>query len=169
MDPIVMRRNPPEGSYEAPLEKILVELEKDAWHGYATESLWVEKVGRNRYRLRNVPFYADGLSIEDIVVATDGPAKRVVSEVAERGGHSTYRLFLQSGIDTESDAFREHWEPIENLGCTYERATGRLLAVDVRPRADICEVYRLLERGADVGVWDFEEGHCGHPLGGEAI
>jgi hypothetical protein len=25
-------------------------------------------------------------------------------------------------------------------------------------------VYELLEAGAAAGAWDFEEGHCGHPL-----
>lgn len=157
-------RNPPTDVSEAPLERIVIELEKATWHGYSTESLWAERIGPNRFRLRNVPFHAYGLSHEDVVVTTETAEAPVVSAVVERGGHSTYRLFLEEGVDVDSEAFREHWEPIESLGCTYERATPRLLAVDVPREADIYEVYRLLEQGTAAGVWDFEEGHCGHRL-----
>ena len=45
---------------------------------------------------------------------------------------------------------------------SYEE--GDALAVDVPPKADIYEVYSLLEAGEQNGVWEFDEGHCGHPL-----
>lgn len=54
------------------------------------------------------------------------------------------------------------WSPLEALGCSYEE--GPVLAVDVPRCADIHAVYELLEAGASRNVWDFEEGHCGHPL-----
>jgi hypothetical protein len=37
------------------------------WQGYSTESAWAEQVEDSLYRVRNVPFYAKGISIEDIV------------------------------------------------------------------------------------------------------
>jgi uncharacterized protein DUF4265 len=61
-------------------------------------------------------------------------------------------------------AFRTAWERLQALGCTYEQASSHLLLVDVPPHADIYAVYVLLEEGENAGVWDFEEGHCGHPL-----
>jgi uncharacterized protein DUF4265 len=51
------------------LVKITFALEPEAWHGYRTETVWAEKLGRNRYRLRNTPFYAFGVSAEDVVFA----------------------------------------------------------------------------------------------------
>ncbi len=60
--------------------------------------------------------------------------------------------------------FAQSWAPLEALGCTLERATGRLFAVDVPPAADIHEVYDGLAKGAAAGVWDFEEAHVGHVL-----
>jgi hypothetical protein len=53
---------------------------------------------------------------------------------------------------------------LQAAGCSFEGVEGRLLAVDVPPRANIHHVYHLLQHGEDDGVWEFEEGHCGHPL-----
>ncbi len=76
--------------------------------------------------------------------------------------NSTYRFFLVS--ENSQQGFESAWQPLEALKCTYERATDFLLAVDVPPKTDIYEAYEILEQGLEAGVWDFEEGHCGHPL-----
>lgn len=157
----------PSASHAAParsvgdLAKVVFPLERDAWHGYATESMWTEIESPGAYRLRNVPFYAMDLSLDDIVHAAYHGQELVFTGVAARAGHSTYRLFVQEGI--ASPSFRLHWRPLEVIGCSYEQ-TDRLLAVDVPQTAGIHDVYRLLEEGANAGVWDFQEGHCGHPL-----
>ncbi len=78
-------------------------------------------------------------------------------------GHSTYQLFVSGGIDASAH-FRSYAERLLGLGCTFERATAQLAAVDVPPEANIHEVYGLLEAGEQAGVWDFQEGHCGHPV-----
>src|SRR5437016_2012352 len=119
------------------LEKVLFPLEPDAWHGHATETMWAELVSPGQFLLRNVPFYARGVSVEDVVHARfEGEALTFVG-VAARGGHSTYRLFVDGGI--ESPAFRLWWKRLETLGCSFEQG-DRLLAVDVPPSADINEV-----------------------------
>jgi Domain of unknown function (DUF4265) len=147
----------------ADLLKVAVQLESGAWHGHALEKLWAERVGDGRYRLRNTPFYAKGLSFEDVVFAevrADG--QLVVSGVSLYGGHSTYRLAPKASL--EDVAFRSAWAPLQATGCSFEGVGGRLLAVDVPPQANIQQVYDLLQRGEDDGVWEFEEGHCGHSL-----
>jgi hypothetical protein len=65
---------------------------------------------------------------------------------------------------TSDDDFQRAWRPLQNLGCTYEVGDRRLFAVDVPQDADIHHVYALLETGEADGIWDFEEGHCGHPV-----
>jgi hypothetical protein len=145
-----------------PSVKIVVELESDAWHGFQTESLWAVPLGGDTYLVRNVPFYAKGLSHEDTVSAVPGLGVPVVSAVVKRGGHSTYRFILEDGA--AEAAWIPFWQPIEEAGCTYERAGTTLFAVDVPPQTDIQRVYKLLEAGEKAGVWGFEEGHCGHQL-----
>lgn len=125
-----------------------------------TESLWAEPVGGDRYRLRNVPFLAFGFSEQDVITAKEDDGALRVTGVAIRGGHSTYRLVLPA--DTNEEKFLQDWIPLKNLGCTYERATRRYVAIDVPPPADIYAVYNALEEGESAGLWEFEEGHCGH-------
>lgn len=144
-----------------PLVRITFRLEPDAWHGSATERLWAEPVGGNRFRLRNSPFYAFDVSNEDIVFASERDGQLEFDGISIRGGHSTYRLKLREH-DSSSSAFLQAWAPIERAGCSFEQ--GPVLAVDVRAAADIYQVYTLLEAGKAAGLWDFEEGHCGHAL-----
>jgi hypothetical protein len=84
----------------------------------------------------------------------------VVTGVAIRGGHSTYRLVLPE--DTTEEEFLRDWTKLKELGCTYERATRRLDGIDVPPPADIYAVYKALEDGESAGRWEFAEGNCGH-------
>jgi len=124
--------------------------------------MWAVEVRLGRYQLRNSPFYAYEVSLEDIVEAERGEDGQLVfKRVTIRGGHSTYRLVLEREIS--SSDFQRHWEPLERLGCSYEGKDSRLLSVDVPARADVAAVFRLLEQGERDGTWDFEEAHCAQP------
>lgn len=142
------------------LVRIVFDLEEDAWHRSATERLWAEPLGSARYRLLNTPFFAFGVSNRDVVWGKSRGNQVYFADVSIRGGHSSYRLKLAT-VATEAD-FVRHWEPLERLGCSYEE--GPVLAIDVPPSTDIYAVYEALESGMLDGIWDFEEGHCGHTL-----
>jgi hypothetical protein len=149
---------------EQGLVKVILDLSKDNGP-VATESLWAEPAGDCLFRLRNVPFFAYGFSERDMVKVEESDGKFVVTGVEERGGHSTYRIFLPT--ETTEEKFARDCAPLEKLGCTYERAIRRLVAVDVPPRSDVYAVYAALEHGEKDGLWEFEEGHCGHVLHGQ--
>lgn len=149
---------------EAPpgqLVKLTLALEPDAWHGSTTETLWVEPVGSGQYRLANVPFFAFGLSLRDVVLAHEEGGRLVFSSALRRGGHSTYRLLVKPARQQD---FPEFWDPLQASGCTFEQGKGNLFAVDVPESANIFDVYKLFEAGEKAGVWSFEEGHCGHSI-----
>ena len=139
--------------------KVAIDLKDEH---YGIETLWAEAVGEGRYRLRNVPILAFGYSEQDVVTATEIAGKLRVNGVAEPGGHSTYRLFFTAPTDDEK--FNLLWEPLEKLGCTFERANTRVIGIDVPPHADVYAVYAILEQGEQAKNWSFEEGHCGHRL-----
>jgi hypothetical protein len=147
---------------DAALTKIVVQLDTADWHSYATESLWCQRLPDGGYRLDNVPFLAKGLSCYDVVEARETASGLEVVAVRLRSGHSTYRFVVPP--DAPEAAWERYWLPLEQVGCTYERATRRLFAVDVPPETDIHAAFRLLEAGERAGVWTFEEGHCGHPV-----
>jgi len=143
------------------LVKIVFNLPSDG-DSFETESLWAEPLPGGLYRLRNVPFFVRGFSECGIIQAVESDGQLKVTGVAERGGHSTYRIFLPK--NTTEEQFAQRWIALSHLGCTYERATSRLIAVDVPPKSDVYAVYSVLEQGEHNGLWEFEEGHCGHPL-----
>jgi hypothetical protein len=145
-----------------PKVKLSVPLPADSEHG--TENVWVESVADGKYRVRNIPTWAYDLSLDDVVEAHEAEDGRLMLDrVAGRGGHSTYRIIPFDGTDRKT--FLSKWSLLEDEGCTYESHSSQpLYAVDVPPAADIQRVYKLLEEGEQDGVWDFEEGHCGHSL-----
>lgn len=144
--------------------KVAINLPASDWHSHALEMIWAEPLGGDRYRLQNVPFYAYGLSFDDVVSARQIGGQLFVQDVVERGGHSTYRVFLSQAVKREGGLFQETWVPLQEIGVTYEQANDRLLAIDVPDSTDIYRAYELLQRGEEAGVWDFEEAHCGHPV-----
>jgi hypothetical protein len=141
------------------LVKVTIDLKDDV---YGVETLWAAPFGGCRYRLRNVPFLAFGFSEDDVVNAAEDAGLLMVLDVAQPSGHSTYRVFLPQS--TDEAAFAPLWEPLADLGCTYERANTRLIAIDVPPSTDVYAASEVLERGEQAKQWEFEEGHCGHPL-----
>lgn len=72
--------------------KVAVHLPPSDWHPHAVETMWAESLGGDRYRLQSVPFYAYGLSFDDVVEARKTGGWLVVRAVVARGGHSTYRF-----------------------------------------------------------------------------
>ena len=144
----------------AGLVRVVFEVPEQDGSVYKTESLWAEPVGETGYRLRNVPFEVFGFSEQDVVAVQEKNGILVVVGIVARGGHSTYRLVLPD--DTTEEKFLKDWAALSELGCTYERATRRFVAIDVPPHADIYAVYRALEEGEKTQLWEFEEAHCGH-------
>jgi hypothetical protein len=145
--------------------KVLFHLESEGGRRPATETLWAERIDQRRFRLRNVPFFVFGVSVEDVVLAQTSEDGVIEFEaVLIHSGHSTYRIMARAASSPE--VLQQKWQGLEQLGCTYEQGPGSLRAVDVPPSADIYEVYKLLEQGEHEGVWEFEEGHCGHPVSG---
>ena len=143
------------------LLKVVVQVPASEWHEELEESMWAAHVGEARYELRNIPTHSRNLSFGDLVEAIEGPIGLLVTRVVRKSGHSTYRIFLEAS--SAGDVFAEEWQAFDDQGCSYESSGGRLYAVDVPPTADIFEVYERLERGEARGLWDFEEGDCGHP------
>lgn len=138
--------------------RVVFRLDPQSLQGYEVEKVWAERIGPNEFRILNSPFFVFGLSAEDIVTAAelqDGVYE--FRRVVEKGGHSTYRIFLQGGVTITDEPFRVRWAGIKALGATLESANDRLLSVDIPPRADVAKIYALLKQGENDGVWAFEE------------
>lgn len=123
-----------------------------------TETLWAEPVGEDLYKLLNSPFFFYGASFEDIVRALPaGDGMLEFEEVVGRSGSSTYRVLVRK--DCAQEQFDDYRGRLVALGCSIERAQGRLYAIDVPPGVDVDQVVQLLDAGDSNEVWDWEEGY----------
>lgn len=140
-----------------------IEQDADGWPPTSSESLWcMPRIGTNgstHYELRNVPFYVHGVAYEDIVSAVSLAGLLTFDEIIRHSQNSTYRIVLSEGVERTSEKFLTVWTKLEELGCTYEAANALLHAVNI-PYGALYRSYKLLERGEQENVWEFEEGFC---------
>jgi hypothetical protein len=121
------------------------------WPPFNVETMWVEPIGQSRYRVKNIPFFAKPLALDDIVEAQlndDGFLwfKRTV----EIGQHSTVRIIVMSG---DKDGILRD---LVELGCEYETSRW-VIAVDI-PNSDVLRpVYALLQQKVGSGEIGLEE------------
>ena len=121
------------------------------------ESLWAKPVSDDKYILDNSPFYAYGYSYKDTVTAIKEDDDLMVKTIDNRGGHSTFRVFLLEGY-SEND-FNIAWEDLDKIGCTYEGSHSRLFSIDVPPGVDLDNVVNILKKYEKDGIWEYEEGY----------
>jgi uncharacterized protein DUF4265 len=147
---------------EKNMVKVTIPLTEDNLAGAASESVWAEPQGNGTYKIKNVPFYAKGISFDDLVKAEPKNDVLMFTNVIGHSGHSTYRVFADNGR-TNPDVVAL-LERLKKMHCNIEPATDKLVGVDVLPEADIYKVYATLEEGERSGKIDFQEGHCAHEL-----
>jgi hypothetical protein len=141
--------------------KIVLPLDSAEWHRASAETVWAERLYDDTFRLKNTPAYAYGLSFDDVVFAPIVEGRPTFDRLIESSGHSTYRLFLKNGYTSSSIEFEKLWEPLQELGCTFE-GSPHLVAVDVPAEVNIYDAYRLFEKGEAADIWEFDEGKCAH-------
>ena len=158
-------------SYDIAPDNALVEIvfelaEAQSLDGSRTELLWARPLGDGHFEVLNTPFHITGISRNDIVFATPLPGsggRYLFGRALEKSGRSTYRVLTYP--ETTLAGFLATWKQLEAMGCSYEQPPGSLSAlhaIDVPPTADIERVLVLLRTAQVEGVWDFEQGDCGH-------
>src|SRR5690242_6552544 len=119
------------GTATAQHVKILFRLEQDE-DGYppaSAETLWAIKVDEDLYKLDNIPFFATGIAVDDIVLAKPEAGQLLYKEVVHPSGHSTFRVVVYNHGEVP-----EVRETFKQLGCSTEQSHLRgLIASDVPP------------------------------------
>lgn len=114
------------------------------------ETLWATHLGADDYRLDNSPFYAYGVSWEDVVRAPFSTEEGFPSfeRVVSKSGNRTVRVLFETRVETGTDADRVV-QGLVALGCSYEGANGTLLSVNVPADVALGAVRTyLIEAGA---------------------
>lgn len=131
---------------DAPTAKVLFRVPCD--DGTTdVETLWAHDLGSDRYRLANSPFYAYGVSWQDIVHAPFDPQEgfRTFQSVVEKSGNRTIRIVFDDA-SVESGKAKSVLDGVSALGCDYEGATKTYLSINIPPDIDLDAVVDFLIR-----------------------
>ena len=102
------------------------------------ETLWATPLGNDRYRLENSPFWAYGVSYEDVIEARplDEGGFPVFVRRLERSGNRTLRLILKPSARESADS-QGLLDRLVALGCSYEGMNPAYLAINVPGTVDL--------------------------------
>ncbi len=144
------------------LVRIRVPLEPAPGSAGPTDDwLWAEPLGSGRFRIESCPFFAYGISRDDVVRAADaaGDEAPQLEDILEKSGHRTLRIALDSKIEIADGAIQGLLERLLELGCTHETLRPKLVAIDLPREVDVTIVVELLQALADDAtiVWEWAD------------
>jgi hypothetical protein len=129
--------------------------------GPGEDTVWAEPLGSERFRVESCPFFAYGISRDDVVRAAgpQGAGAPVLEDVLEKSGHRTLRVVLAVGVELGQDPVQRLLERLVELGCTHELLRPSLVAIDLPAGADLARVTGLLQGGAEQGrlAWEWAD------------
>jgi hypothetical protein len=129
--------------------------------GPAEDWLWAEPLGSGRFRVESCPFFAYGVSRDDVVHAEVGAGEDAprLEDVVEKGGHRTLRLALDPAVELSDSGIQGLLERLLELGCTHESLRPKLVAIDLPPEVDVAVVAELLQALVDdrALVWEWAD------------
>lgn len=114
------------------------------------ETLWATHLQRDQYKLENSPFYAYGVSWQDIVHApfSEEEGFPVFAKVVTKSGNRTIRIIFDPPVSpgNESDKILQG---LVTLGCDYEGANKSYIVVNIPPAVALDAVRNyLIDRNA---------------------
>jgi uncharacterized protein DUF4265 len=129
--------------------------------GPADDWLWAEPLGSDRFRVESCPFFAYGVSRDDVVQADVEPGDEAprLGGVLEKSGHRTLRMALDPGAELADPGVKALLDRLLELGCTHEALRPKLVAIDVPREVDEGAVVELLQRLGDDGavLWEWAD------------
>ena len=104
------------------------------------ETLWAFDLGENLYQLDNTPWYQYSVSWKDVIEAVpeSGGELPLFRRVVEKSGYRTLRVALD---EPATDVFLDE---IKQLGCLFEGANRRYIAIDIPPGIDLRKIADFL-------------------------
>jgi hypothetical protein len=109
------------------------------------ETLWAQSLGDDRYELHNLPFYASGVSFQDIVHAPFSTEQKfpTFEKVLSKSGNRTIRIIMDPPVQpgNESDQLLQK---LVEMGCGYEGANRSLIVINIPPLVRLADVADFL-------------------------
>ncbi|HET8695966.1 MAG TPA: DUF4265 domain-containing protein [Gammaproteobacteria bacterium] len=109
-----------------------------------SEYLWAQDLGHDRYRIANCPFFVDGVSLHDIVLAPRVRGIPTFERVLSKSGNRTVRILFNEPVAT-GNAPERVLRRLVSFGCAYEGADRTFVAVNIPARVLLIMVYEYLD------------------------
>ena len=124
--------------------------------GANVETLWAYDLGSDEYKLDNLPYYAYGVSCDDVILAPfdDDEQFPTFQKVVSKSGNRTIRIVFdlpfESGNESEALVNR-----LVTMGCDFEGANKKYIVINIPPLVELDEVAKELI-DADV-AWEYAD------------
>ena len=132
---------------ESEQTKIGIETEYEDSDDIEVEFIWADRLGDNRYQIKNFPFFAYGVSFDDIVEALpkyDDDPYPYLTSVIQKSGHRTLRIILDESAKA-SERSKSLLAHLASIGCGYEGTNGETyFVINVQPHCDFDAVRDFL-------------------------
>ena len=127
-----------------PTAKVLFRVPDDEG-GATVETLWGMPLGDDQYKLDNSPFYAYGVSWQDVVLAPiDAQAGLpTFQSVLTKSGNRTVRVIFEPPV-SPGNSSDQVLQGLVALGCSYEGANPGYMSVNIPPGVELQEVRSYL-------------------------
>lgn len=98
------------------------------------ETPWAERVGEREFRLDNLPWFAYGVSDDDVVEAepTENDGIFEFVRVLRPSGNSLVRVILENESQVDSVL-----GPLVEMGCNYEGANSKFISISIPPSVSL--------------------------------
>ena len=109
------------------------------------ETLWATSLGGDKYQINNSPFWAYGVSWEDVVFApfSEIEGHPTFQLIVAKSGNRTVRVIFDPPIE-EGNESDKVLQDLVALGCSYEGANRKYISINVPPNVELDEVCNYL-------------------------
>lgn len=109
------------------------------------ETLWATSLGGDEYRLDNSPFWAYGVSWEDVVSApfSEEEGFPTFRSVVRKSGNRTVRIIFDPPTESGSESERV-LQGLVAIGCSYEGMNKKYVSVNIPPSVTLDSVRNYL-------------------------
>lgn len=136
--------------------KIYFEIPSEDSGEMEVETVWAVPHGEG-FKLDNIPFYAKGFALDDVVSAKEVDGCLYVDELLKPSGHSTVRLWF-----ADEKAVQSVRAALASMGCDSEISDHpRLVAVDIPPGVEYEKIKEYLDAGEAEEKWNYQEACLG--------
>lgn len=114
------------------------------------ETLWAFDLGNHLYKLDNTSWFQYGVSYKDIVEALpQADGFPFFTRVVEKSGYRTLRVMDEERVP------RQLLDSLVEVGCSYEGANPKFIAIDVPPGIDLAAAVNVLI--ASNAQWEYAD------------